>query len=119
MVEAARAGGAVALEHYRRELAVSLKPDRSPVTEADREAERTIAAPVSARYIRYHATPKRILCASELQALDRVDAEPFDLRIALRTIVVLMKTRMSSTEATADAEQVRGKDIELNRARPS
>ena len=42
-----------------------------------------------------------------------------DLRIALRTIVVLMKTRMSSTEATADAEQVRGKDIELNQARPS
>ena len=44
---------------------------------------------------------------------------PVDLQIALRTIVVLMKTRMSSAEATADTEQVRGKDIELNQARPS
>jgi histidinol-phosphatase len=49
MVEAARAGGAVALEHYRREVAVSLKPDRSPVTEADHEAERTIAGVLRAR----------------------------------------------------------------------
>jgi len=42
MVEAARAGGAVALEHYRRGFSVTLKADRSPVTEADREAERAI-----------------------------------------------------------------------------
>jgi len=28
--------------------------------------ERTIAAPVEARYVRYHVSPKRILCASEL-----------------------------------------------------
>ena len=42
MVEAARAGGAVALEHYRRGIEVTLKADRSPVTEADREAERAI-----------------------------------------------------------------------------
>lgn len=49
MVEAARAGGAVALEHYRRDLAVSLKPDRSPVTLADHEAERTIAGVLRAR----------------------------------------------------------------------
>jgi len=32
MVEAARAGGAVALEHYRRGFEVTLKADRSPVT---------------------------------------------------------------------------------------
>src|SRR5439155_5623570 len=49
MVEAARAGGAVALEHYRRGFSVSLKADRSPVTEADREAERTIVAVLRAR----------------------------------------------------------------------
>jgi len=48
-VEAARAGGAVALEHYRRGFSVSLKADRSPVTEADREAERTIVAVLRAR----------------------------------------------------------------------
>ena len=44
--------------------------------------ERTVPAPVSARYVRYHVSPKRILCASELQALDRVDYGTFDLRIA-------------------------------------
>jgi len=43
-VEAARAGGAVAVEHYRRGFSVSIKADHSPVTEADREAERAIAA---------------------------------------------------------------------------
>ena len=49
MVEAARAGGAVALDHYRRGFEVSLKADRSPVTEADREAERAIVAVLRAR----------------------------------------------------------------------
>lgn len=38
-----------------------------------------------------------------------------DLQIAFRTIVVLMKMRMSSAEATADTEQVRGKDMKLGR----
>ena len=49
MVEAARAGGAVALEHYRRGFSVSLKADRSPVTEADHEAERAIVGVLRAR----------------------------------------------------------------------
>jgi len=49
MVEAARAGGAVALEHYRRGFSVSLKADRSPVTEADHEAERAIVRVLHAR----------------------------------------------------------------------
>ena len=48
-MEAARAGGAVALEHYRRGFSVSLKADRSPVTEADREAERAIVGVLRAR----------------------------------------------------------------------
>src|SRR5262245_11253337 len=49
MVEAARAGGAVALEHYRRGFSVSLKADRTPVTEADQEAERAIIGVLRAR----------------------------------------------------------------------
>lgn len=49
MVEAARAGGAVALERYRRGLAVSLKADRSPVTEADHAAEAAILDVLRAR----------------------------------------------------------------------
>ena len=44
--------------------------------------ELTLAAPVVARYVTYHVTPKRILCASELQVLDRIAYEPFDIRIA-------------------------------------
>src|SRR5262245_33644635 len=42
MVEAARAGGAVAAGHFRRGVAAETKPDGSPVTAADTEAERII-----------------------------------------------------------------------------
>jgi len=42
MTEAARAAGEIALKYYRRGVEVTLKPDRSPVTRADREAEQVI-----------------------------------------------------------------------------
>jgi histidinol-phosphatase len=41
-VEAARAAGEVALKYYRSGFEVTIKPDRTPVTQADREAERVI-----------------------------------------------------------------------------
>lgn len=41
-VEAARAAGAIALRYYREGFDVSLKADRTVVTQADREAERAI-----------------------------------------------------------------------------
>ena len=41
-VEAARAAGDVALKYFRRGVEVTLKADRSPVTQADREAEQVI-----------------------------------------------------------------------------
>jgi histidinol-phosphatase len=41
-VEAARAAGVIALEYFRGRFDVALKPDASPVTQADREAERAI-----------------------------------------------------------------------------
>ena len=41
-VEAARAAGRVALKYYRGGFEVTIKPDDTPVTEADREAERVI-----------------------------------------------------------------------------
>jgi histidinol-phosphatase len=41
-VEAARAAGQVALKYYRGGFDVSLKPDHTPVTQADREAEQVI-----------------------------------------------------------------------------
>ncbi|MGH7278708.1 MAG: inositol monophosphatase family protein [Candidatus Rokuibacteriota bacterium] len=41
-VEAARAAGDVALSYYRGGFDVTLKPDQTPVTQADRQAERVI-----------------------------------------------------------------------------
>lgn len=41
-VAAARAAGEVALRYYRTGFDVTLKPDHTPVTQADREAERAI-----------------------------------------------------------------------------
>ncbi|OLE38091.1 MAG: hypothetical protein AUG00_06400 [Candidatus Rokubacteria bacterium 13_1_20CM_2_70_7] len=41
-VEAARAAGEIALKYYRTGFDVTMKPDLSPVTQADREAERVI-----------------------------------------------------------------------------
>ncbi len=41
-IGAARAAGEIALRHFRTDLAVETKADRSPVTAADRESERRI-----------------------------------------------------------------------------
>jgi histidinol-phosphatase len=41
-VAAARAAGEIALRYYRTGFDVTLKPDQTPVTQADREAERAI-----------------------------------------------------------------------------
>jgi len=41
------------------------------------------AKPVQARYVRFAITPERILTVSEVQVLDFIRFEPFDLRIAL------------------------------------
>ena len=50
MVDAARAGGEVALAHFRRGTEATRKPDGSPVTEADREAEEVIARTLGAAF---------------------------------------------------------------------
>jgi histidinol-phosphatase len=49
-LDAARAAGAVALRYFRGELEVSLKPDQTPVTRADREAEQAIVARLRAAF---------------------------------------------------------------------
>ena len=48
--QAAEAGGAAALRHFRTGVRVELKPDRTPVTAADREAEAAIVAVIQARF---------------------------------------------------------------------
>ncbi|HAM55156.1 MAG TPA: histidinol phosphate phosphatase, partial [Candidatus Rokubacteria bacterium] len=62
MVEAARAGGEIALAHFRRGVEATLKPDGSPVTEADREAEEVIARTLGA------ACPEHGVLGEELGA---------------------------------------------------
>jgi len=56
------------------------------------------AKPVEARYVRFDMTPARFLSASEVQVLDFVKYEPFDLRLALpdgedRSNITLYPTR--------------------------
>lgn len=48
--EAARAGAGAALAHWRRSPAITIKADRSPVTEADRDAEAAIEGVIRARF---------------------------------------------------------------------
>ena len=43
-IEAARAAGEIAMRYYRGGFDVTIKPDRTPVTQADREAERAIVS---------------------------------------------------------------------------
>jgi histidinol-phosphatase len=52
-VEAARAAGEIALKYYRSGFDVSIKPDQSPVTQADREAERVIVEILRAAFPDY------------------------------------------------------------------
>jgi histidinol phosphatase-like enzyme (inositol monophosphatase family) len=49
-VEAARAAGALALRYYRGGFEVMTKPDQTPVTLADQEAERTIVEMLGAAF---------------------------------------------------------------------
>jgi histidinol-phosphatase len=49
-LEAARAGAEVVRHYYQRNLAVTLKADKSPVTEADIETERVIRALIQQRF---------------------------------------------------------------------
>ena len=49
-LEAARAAADVVRHYYRSNLAITIKADKSPVTEADVETERTIRSVIAARY---------------------------------------------------------------------
>lgn len=49
-LEAARAAAEVVRRYYQSNLAVTIKADKSPVTEADVETERTIRAIIAARF---------------------------------------------------------------------
>ena len=67
---AARAASAVIQRLYRRNLAITLKADRSPVTEADVQAEQAIRAVLSERFPAYGFY-------GEETGQQDLDAEPF------------------------------------------
>ncbi len=49
-IEAAKIGAKVALEYFNKTLDIMLKPDNSPVTQADKEAEKTIKEVICSSY---------------------------------------------------------------------
>ncbi len=49
-LEAARAAAEVVRHYYQTNLAITIKADKSPVTEADVETEKTIRSIIAARF---------------------------------------------------------------------
>jgi len=66
-VEAARAAGEIALTYYRGGFSVTMKSDLTPVTQADREAEKTIVGILS------HAFPDHGFLGEEFGERGRDD----------------------------------------------
>ena len=95
-LEAARAAAEVIQASYRRNLAVTLKADRSPVTAADVEAERVIRAVLSAQFPDYgfygEETGQHAMEAGNVWLVDPIDGTKsfvrdcpfFSTQIALR-----------------------------------
>jgi histidinol-phosphatase len=76
-LEAARAAAEVVRRYYQSNLAVTIKADKSPVTEADVETERTIRAIIAARYPEHgfygEETGSSALDAEYLWLVDPID----------------------------------------------
>jgi histidinol-phosphatase len=76
-LEAARAAAEVVRRYYQSNLAVTIKADKSPVTEADVETERTIRSIIAARYPEHgfygEETGSSALDAEYLWLVDPID----------------------------------------------
>jgi histidinol-phosphatase len=76
-LEAARAAADVIRRHYRRNARVTIKADRTPVTEADVEAERVIRGVLETRFPTHgfhgEETGSRALDAEYLWLVDPID----------------------------------------------
>jgi histidinol-phosphatase len=76
-LDAARAAGEVIQSLYRRNLAVEIKSDQSPVTEADRRSEETIRAILTERFPSYgfygEETGQHGLDAENVWLVDPID----------------------------------------------
>jgi histidinol-phosphatase len=76
-LEAARAGAEVVRQYYRRNISVTLKVDKSPVTEADVETERVIRSLIQQRFPTHgfygEETGQSALDAEYLWLVDPID----------------------------------------------
>jgi histidinol-phosphatase len=76
-LEAARAAAEVIQRFYRRNLEVTIKADKSPVTEADVRAEQAIQAVLSARFPSYgfygEETGQHAMSAENIWLVDPID----------------------------------------------
>src|SRR6516165_12074477 len=76
-LEAARAAAEVIQRLYRRNLAVTLKADKSPVTQADLQAEEAIRAVLRARFPSYgfygEETGRHAMDAENVWLVDPID----------------------------------------------
>jgi len=76
-LEAAHAAAAIIQSLYRRNLEITLKADRSPVTEADVRAEQAIRAVLSARFPDYgfygEETGRHAMDADNIWLVDPID----------------------------------------------
>ena len=95
-LEAARAAAEIATKLYRSNIAVRIKEDRTPVTEADVQCERAIRAVLEARFPNYgfygEETGQRAMNAEHVWLVDPIDGTKsfvrdcpfFSTQIALR-----------------------------------
>jgi len=95
-LEAARAAAEIATRLYRSNIAVRIKDDRTPVTEADVQCERAIRAVLEARFPDYgfygEETGQRAMNAEHVWLVDPIDGTKsfvrdcpfFSTQIALR-----------------------------------
>ncbi|HQK92892.1 MAG TPA: right-handed parallel beta-helix repeat-containing protein, partial [Armatimonadota bacterium] len=70
------------LNPWRKDLPINLMlPDEE--TLGAYLYDLALPEPVDARFVRFRLTARRSVCVSEVQVLDEIRSEPFDLRIAL------------------------------------
>ncbi len=96
-IEAAQAASAVIQQLYRRNIAVTIKADKSPVTEADVRAEETIRRILRARFADYgffgEETGRHAMHAESIWLVDPLDGTKSFVREApfFSTQIALMR----------------------------
>jgi histidinol-phosphatase len=96
-IEAARAAGDVALKYYRAGFQVTLKPDQSPVTQADREGEQVIVETLKAAFPDYGFLGEEFGASGNQEVrwlIDPIDGtRNFVRRIPLWAVLIALEER--------------------------